>query len=57
MVLTRRVGEPEDIANAALFLASDEAAWITGETLTVDGGLSAGSYRMSQELEANTEEK
>lgn len=33
-----RVGEPEDVANAALFLASDEAAWITGHALVVDGG-------------------
>jgi len=47
-----RVGEPEDIANAALFLASDEAAWITGAILTVDGGLTAGSYGMARALEA-----
>ncbi len=52
-----RIGEPEDIAKAALFLASDDAAWITGETLTVDGGLMAGSYRMSQELEAKAPEQ
>jgi meso-butanediol dehydrogenase / (S,S)-butanediol dehydrogenase / diacetyl reductase len=45
-----RVGEPDDVANAALFLASDEAAWITGVTLPVDGGLLAGSYRMSRDL-------
>jgi len=45
-----RIGEPDDVANAVLFLASDEAAWITGETLTVDGGLMAGSYRMAREL-------
>ena len=45
-----RVGEPDDIANAALFLASDEAAWITGTVLAVDGGLLAGSYRMAREL-------
>jgi meso-butanediol dehydrogenase / (S,S)-butanediol dehydrogenase / diacetyl reductase len=45
-----RVGEPEDVANAALFLASDEAAWITGVTLPVDGGLLAGSYRMNMDL-------
>lgn len=32
-----RVGTPRDIANAALFLASDEADWITGDTLFVDG--------------------
>ena len=51
-----RVGEPEDIANAALFLASDEAAWITGATLVVDGGLLAGSYRMTLELEGKAEE-
>jgi meso-butanediol dehydrogenase / (S,S)-butanediol dehydrogenase / diacetyl reductase len=47
-----RVGEPEDVANAALFLASDEASWITGAVLTVDGGLTAGSYRMSRALQA-----
>ncbi len=33
-----RVGLPEDIANAALFFASDESSWITGTVLTVDGG-------------------
>jgi 3-oxoacyl-[acyl-carrier protein] reductase len=34
-----RLGNPEDIANAYLFLASDEAAFITGSVLAVDGGL------------------
>ena len=34
----KRLGEPEDIAGAALFLASDLASWITGHTLVVDGG-------------------
>ncbi len=34
----RRLGEAEDIANAALFLCSDAASWITGHTLVIDGG-------------------
>lgn len=38
----RRVGRPEDIAHAVLFLASDEAAFITGTYLVVDGGQLAG---------------
>jgi NAD(P)-dependent dehydrogenase (short-subunit alcohol dehydrogenase family) len=33
-----RLGEPDDIASAALFLASDESNWITGESLLIDGG-------------------
>jgi NAD(P)-dependent dehydrogenase (short-subunit alcohol dehydrogenase family) len=36
----RRFGTPQDIANAALFLASDEAAYVTGAGLSVDGGMS-----------------
>ncbi|MFJ2589442.1 SDR family NAD(P)-dependent oxidoreductase [Streptomyces sp. NPDC087538] len=39
-----RVGEPEDIASAVAFLASRDAAWITGTTLRVDGGLTATNY-------------
>jgi NAD(P)-dependent dehydrogenase (short-subunit alcohol dehydrogenase family) len=35
----RRMGTPEDIANAAVFLASDESSYITGHMLTVDGGV------------------
>ncbi|MGQ0830181.1 MAG: SDR family oxidoreductase [Microthrixaceae bacterium] len=44
-----RLGEPVDIANAALFLASDLASWITGHTLVVDGGalLGPGARRPS----------
>jgi NAD(P)-dependent dehydrogenase (short-subunit alcohol dehydrogenase family) len=36
----RRFGTPQDIANAALFLASDEAGYVTGADLHVDGGMS-----------------
>ncbi len=35
---TKRLGEPQDIANLATFLASDAASWITGETYVIDGG-------------------
>lgn len=47
----QRVGEADDIANAAMFLASDEASFITGINLPVDGGLTAGSYGMSRSLQ------
>jgi NAD(P)-dependent dehydrogenase (short-subunit alcohol dehydrogenase family) len=40
--LIARDGTPEDVAYAALFLASDEAAWITGAELVVDGGAEVG---------------
>ena len=39
-----RAGEPADIANAACFLASDEASFISGHALVVDGALTAGSW-------------
>ena len=38
----RRAGLPEDIAQAALWLASDDSSFVTGQALTVDGGLTAG---------------
>lgn len=34
----RRLGDPQDIANAVAFLASDKAGWLTGQVLSVDGG-------------------
>ncbi len=45
-----RVGEPGDVARAALFLCSREAAWITGIVLRVDGGLLAGNMPFTREL-------
>jgi NAD(P)-dependent dehydrogenase (short-subunit alcohol dehydrogenase family) len=40
-LLIKRLGSPEDIAPAAVFLASDEASWVTGTNITVDGGFTA----------------
>lgn len=40
-----RIGQPIDIANAALFLASDEANFATGTVLVIDGGLTAGNHQ------------
>jgi NAD(P)-dependent dehydrogenase (short-subunit alcohol dehydrogenase family) len=37
----RRIGKPEDIAYCALYLATDEASWVTGTNITVDGGTTA----------------
>jgi 3-oxoacyl-[acyl-carrier protein] reductase len=37
-IATRRLGEPEDIANGVLFFVAEEASWVTGQTLSIDGG-------------------
>ncbi len=42
MIPIGRYGKPEEIAAAMAFLASDEAAFITGQTLRVNGGMSMG---------------
>jgi len=51
-----RIGEPEDVAGAVLFLASDEAAWISGAVLPIDGGLTAGNLQMAQEIVIGSED-
>jgi 3-oxoacyl-[acyl-carrier protein] reductase len=43
-VSCRRLGRPEDIAHATAFLASDEASYVTGHLLVVDGGLTLGGF-------------
>jgi NAD(P)-dependent dehydrogenase (short-subunit alcohol dehydrogenase family) len=42
-----RAGRPEDIAAMALFLASDDAEWISGTAMSVDGGLNTGNTRIN----------
>jgi 3-oxoacyl-[acyl-carrier protein] reductase len=37
-IATRRLGQPEDIANGVLFFAAEEASWVTGQTISIDGG-------------------
>lgn len=45
MVALRRIGQPDDIADVVAFLASDDARWITGQVLDVNGGLLLGPSR------------
>ena len=40
----RRLGKPDDIAQAVLFLAGEGSSYITGQVLRVDGGLSLGGF-------------
>jgi NAD(P)-dependent dehydrogenase (short-subunit alcohol dehydrogenase family) len=47
----RRVGRPEEVANVALFLASDEAAFVTGATVVVDGGVTVGNAGFADIME------
>jgi NAD(P)-dependent dehydrogenase (short-subunit alcohol dehydrogenase family) len=42
-----RIGEPDDIADAAVFLAGEQSRWMTGHTLVIDGGASVRSSRVS----------
>ena len=43
-----RIGTPDDVAESLMFLASGAASWITGTTLTVDGGMTAGSVEIAR---------
>ena len=44
MIPLKRIGQPQEIAAVVAFLASDDAAYLTGQVLRVDGGLSLGGY-------------
>ena len=44
MIPIGRIGRPEEVANLALFLASDEAAFINGAAIPIDGGIMSGKF-------------
>ena len=50
----RRAGLPSDVAGAVLYLASDDAEWITGEALTIDGGFTIGIWTYDQDVDPAT---
>ena len=50
LVPMKRLGKPEEIAATYAFLASEDAAYITGQNIIVDGGLRAHSYSIPEEL-------
>lgn len=52
-----RRGRPDDIARAVVWIAGDEAAWITGEVLRVDGGSSTGAWHLPQHWTAIGQEE
>ena len=52
----KRIGEPEDVARVAVFLASDESDYITGEEIRVDGGLLAGIAEMFAQTQRDIQE-
>jgi NAD(P)-dependent dehydrogenase (short-subunit alcohol dehydrogenase family) len=51
----RRLGEPVDVAAAVSFLLSDDARWITGVVLPVDGGLTAGSVALAHDRQGEND--
>ncbi len=47
-----RAGQPRDVAGAVLYLASDDAQWVTGEAITMDGGFTLGIWNYDQKIDA-----